>query len=392
MCNTDDLKTKDDNNNEVRVPFGSKAAFVAGIVLIITIIKDIWEIVSEIPDVVVATYVCVCLIIFYIVLGTKKLDKYLNSKEISNFSDFLTVMSVIVFILENTFIRDGFTLTIGEAVSIIAVLLSIVVGALSFFINEDKLLTYIHNIKLKHKYKKSKKYKNKLCFWRFDNGLFLAISVVCIIAWYCIYFTEWLELDDIAVSLISGILSAALIPLGLNYGKYVKEKKQIKIICKSIIDLSAFIVNNFNTHLIKMNKPMLENIDALSGEKTKPLDFDKFKADYDLFDLVSKKLSQLIQKEYFNSTDYFIYAVEKTTSSIQKSMTNENHSQLCKDLCTAVKIVGTIKPLSQRKNYVAIFNEKIDKSNRVLKNNFYSYTEEYIIECIERDLSEKMSK
>ena len=240
--------------------------------------------------------------------------------------------------------------------------------------------------------KKSKKYKNKLCFWRFDNFLFLVTSVVCIVAWCCIYFTEWFELDEIAVSLVSGVLSAALIPLGLNYGKYVKEKKQTKNICKSIIDLAVFLVNNFNSHLIKTNNPMLKNVDALSGENTKPLDFDKFKADYDLLYLVSKKLSQLIQLEYFDATDSFVYAVERTTSSIQKAMTNENHRQLCKDLCTAVKIVGTIKPLSQSKNYAVMFNEKVDESNKALNNNFYSYTEEYIVECIERDLSEKMSK
>lgn len=234
-----------------------------------------------------------------------------------------------------------------------------------------------------------KKYKNKLCFWRFDNGLFLAISVVCIILWCCIYFTEWFELDDIAVSLVSGILSAALIPLGLNYGKYLKEKKQVKTICKSIIDLAAFFVNNLNAHLIKTNNHILENVDALNGENTKHLEFDKFKEDYYLFDLVGRKLSQLIQIEYFNMTDSFVYAVEGTTSSIQKALTNENYSQLCKDLCTVVKIVGTIKPLSQRKNYVAIFDEKIDKSNEALKNDFYSYTDEYIVECLENDLSEK---
>lgn len=240
--------------------------------------------------------------------------------------------------------------------------------------------------------KKSKKYKNKLCFWRFDNRLFIATSVVCIVAWCCIYFTEWFELDDIAVSLVSGILSSALIPLGLNYGKYIKEKRQVKTICKSIIELSAFLVNNFNEHLIKTNNPILENVDALSSENTKPLDFDKFKADYDLLDLVSKKLLRLIQMEYFDTTDSFVYAVERTTSSIQEAMTDKNHSQLCKNISTVVKIVGTIKPLSQRKNYIAIFDEKIDKSNKALKNNFYNYTDEYIVACLENDLSEKTNK
>ena len=107
---------------------------------------------------------------------------------------------------------------------------------------------------------------------------------------------------------------------------------------------------------------------------------------------MSKKLSQSIQMDYFNTTDYFVYAVERTTSSIQKALTDKNLSQLCKDLSTVVKLVGTIKPLSERKNYVAVFDEKIDKSNKALKSNFYNYTEEYIVECLENDLSEKNDK
>ena len=240
--------------------------------------------------------------------------------------------------------------------------------------------------------KKSKKYKNKLCFWRFDNRLFLATSVLCIISWCCTYFIEWFEFDGTAVSLVSGILIAAMIPLGLNYGKYIKEKKQAKTICKSIIDLAAFLVNNFNTHLIKTNNLMLENVDALNCENTKQLEFDKFKEDYNLLDLMGKKLSQLIQMDYFNTTDYFVYAVERTTSSIQNALTDKNHSQLCKDLSTVVKLVGTIRPLSERKNYIAVFEEKIDRSNEAVRNNFYNYTDAYIVACLENDLSEKADK
>lgn len=82
----------------------------------------------------------------------------------------------------------------------------------------------------------------------------------------------------------------------------------------------------------------------------------------------------------------------RTTSSIQKALTDENHRQLCRDLSRAVKIVGTIKPLSQRKNYVAVFDEKIDRSNEAVRNNFYNYTDAYIVACLENDLSEKTDK
>lgn len=237
--------------------------------------------------------------------------------------------------------------------------------------------------------RKSKKYKNKLSFWRFDNWLYLGISGACIIFWWCTYFIKWFELDEIAVSLLSGILTAALIPLGLNYGKFIREEKQVKSICTSIIYLAVFLVNNFNAYLIKTNNPMIKNVDGLSSESTKLLAFDKFKEDYNLLDLVRKNLLQLIQMEYFNTTDSFVYAVERINLSIQKSLANNDHGQLCKELLIVIKTIGTINPSSQGKNYVEMFDEKIDESNEVLKNNLYNYTDDYIVASLENDLSEK---
>lgn len=236
-----------------------------------------------------------------------------------------------------------------------------------------------------------KKYKNKLSFWRFDNVLFLSISVVCIIIWSCIYYVELFEIDDIAVSLTSAILSAALIPLGLNFGKYTYEKKRLKAICKSIIDLSVFLVGDLNAYLIKNNKPLFLNLEEINiNEKFNGIDFKKIKTLDDLFDLISTRLSQIVKMEYVKTDDNFEYVVEKATSSTRKALVDVNYSKLYRDLYVVIKIIGTIKPSLMEKCYIEVFNQKVDKNIQNLKNNFCGYTDEYIVKCIENDLFEKI--
>ena len=132
MCNTDNLETKNENNNKNSPTLGSKATFVAGIMLIIIIIEDIWNIYDTIPDVAVVVYVVILWAISFVVLCTKKVDKFLSSKKISNFGDFLTVMSIVVFMIEKTVLRGNDSLPFWEALLIILVLSSIVVGEIYF--------------------------------------------------------------------------------------------------------------------------------------------------------------------------------------------------------------------------------------------------------------------
>ena len=82
-----------------------KASFVAGVVLIITILKDVAELFINIPPPVVGCYLAFCLLMTFLVLGTSIFDKKFKSKAVSNFGNFLTVASVIIFALENSVIR-----------------------------------------------------------------------------------------------------------------------------------------------------------------------------------------------------------------------------------------------------------------------------------------------
>ena len=85
--------------------FSVKASFVAGIVLIITIIKDIMELFIIIPPLIVGCNLVFCLLLAYLVLGTRVFDKKLKAKSVSNFGNFLTFGSVIFFVVENSVIK-----------------------------------------------------------------------------------------------------------------------------------------------------------------------------------------------------------------------------------------------------------------------------------------------
>lgn len=83
-----------------------KASFVAGVIVIISIFKDLFEYFkSDLPLWINCIYILGCLVLMGLVLGTEKFDKYLNSKGVENYGVFLTVCSVLVFIFENTLFK-----------------------------------------------------------------------------------------------------------------------------------------------------------------------------------------------------------------------------------------------------------------------------------------------
>lgn len=90
--------------------FATKATFVAGIVVLITIVKDILELCIQIPVWVVMLYLSICFIVYIVVLCTTIVDKKMRSKGVANFGNFLTIFSIIVFIIENSVIRFADTM------------------------------------------------------------------------------------------------------------------------------------------------------------------------------------------------------------------------------------------------------------------------------------------
>ncbi len=111
--------------------FSTKASFVSGIVLTITIIKDMFEMFITLPDWVVIAYLAIICAFFYFVLATHKFDDKLKSKQVSNYGSYLTVMSVIVFVIENTLIRyQEINADLSSILIVIIIGLVIMVGSL----------------------------------------------------------------------------------------------------------------------------------------------------------------------------------------------------------------------------------------------------------------------
>lgn len=106
MSNTRN-KTHKKNKRKKEMAFeNTKASFVAGIVVVITIINDAIGLLISIPRMVEWVEVAICLLLFYLALGTQKLNHIMNRNGVENFGSFLTVYSVIIFLLEKMIISE----------------------------------------------------------------------------------------------------------------------------------------------------------------------------------------------------------------------------------------------------------------------------------------------
>lgn len=111
--------------------FAIKATFVAGIVLIITILKDMIEIFFQVSARMVVGYLIICLTMFFLILGTKLFDEKMKSKKVANFGNFLTVMSVMIFVIENSVIKYKDLYSDMETlITVLVIGIATIVGAL----------------------------------------------------------------------------------------------------------------------------------------------------------------------------------------------------------------------------------------------------------------------
>lgn len=117
-------KRREQRKRERKMNFmATKASFVAGIVLIFTIIKDIVKLfTNELPTWMILCFSCVGLVAFALVLGTKVFDARMNSKKVSNFGNFLTIMSVIFWVIENAVFEFQGVYTLIEKIALVGVI------------------------------------------------------------------------------------------------------------------------------------------------------------------------------------------------------------------------------------------------------------------------------
>ena len=97
--------TRNKTRNKKEMAFeNTKASFVSGIVIVITVLNDTIGLLTPIPCMVVLIELAICLFLFYLALGTKKLNRILNRNGVERSGSFLTVYSVIVFLFEKILI------------------------------------------------------------------------------------------------------------------------------------------------------------------------------------------------------------------------------------------------------------------------------------------------
>lgn len=133
-------KYKDQKNRKNDTEFFSaKASFVAGLVLWITIVKNIIELFITTPAWLDACYTVLILIMFAFIVGTRIFDNKLKTKNISNFGSFLTVCSIPYYVLDSLILKHKEMTSIGECITV-AVFLGgiIIVGSIYLLIVKKK--------------------------------------------------------------------------------------------------------------------------------------------------------------------------------------------------------------------------------------------------------------
>ena len=85
-----------------------KAGFIAGIIVIITILNDIADIFGEITYLLNIIEFIVCGILAFFILGTRKFDSLLKKEGVEKFGGFLTIVSILLFLLEKILIGNPY--------------------------------------------------------------------------------------------------------------------------------------------------------------------------------------------------------------------------------------------------------------------------------------------
>ena len=119
-----------------------KAGFIAGIIVIITILTDIADIFGEITYLLNIIEFIVCGILAFFILGTRKFDSLLKKEGVEKFGGFLTIVSILLFLLEKILIGNPYGVDKESAIAFIIIAIELVVGAiyllLSKYPNQNK--------------------------------------------------------------------------------------------------------------------------------------------------------------------------------------------------------------------------------------------------------------
>ncbi len=145
MANEKNRRHKRNKAKKEMAFINTKASFIAGIVVIITVINDVVGLIITIPFWVDLIEAIVCILLLFLFIGTKKYDNLLKTKGVEKFGDFLTVIGSFIFLLEKGALsvasKEELELSIyNDKLSILIVFvvfgIAIIVGSFSLLIHE----------------------------------------------------------------------------------------------------------------------------------------------------------------------------------------------------------------------------------------------------------------
>ena len=232
--------------------------------------------------------------------------------------------------------------------------------------------------------------KMKLSFFVYENIIFLIVALCCIAVLDYSYSISCKHTRNVVSSVTTSAFVSALIPLFLNIGRRMHERSILNATCRQIISDSVLLIGSLNEHIAKCGqKPFSCYSDLKDRKIVSALNYESFSTFDELFILFIQKLNRIAALNYINKTDSFDFIVKKLNKTVAKAESDKDYARLFDNLIIIIGIVGIIRPPIMKQNYIKQFDAGIKETYERIKKIYYQNTDEYIVRCIECDLSEK---
>lgn len=238
-----------------------------------------------------------------------------------------------------------------------------------------------------------KRKKAKITFFVSENITLLIVALVFIFVLVATYHIDCDVTRNVAIPIATSVLASVIFPLGLNIGKVLQEKRMLNNICKLLVAISIVLIGNLNGYIaLTGKKPFSCYSELRNHENLSEVDFNGLDVLEELFQLIPLKLNSMISMKYINMPDSFELRVKRLDSSIPNGIHNKNYAQLFHDLITVIGMVGCVKSPFTKTDYIKQFDAGIQKSYSEAESVYFRSTDEYIVQCLENDLSQRMNE
>ena len=236
--------------------------------------------------------------------------------------------------------------------------------------------------------------KAKITFFVSENITLLIVALFFIFVLVATYHIDCDVTRNVTMPIATSVLASVMFPLGLNIGKVLHEKRMLNNICKSLVAISIVLIGNLNSYIaLTGKKPFSCYSELKKHEDLSELDFKGLKVLEELFEIIPLKLNDMFSMKYIiNMPDSFELSAKRLDSSIPNGISNGNYQQLFHDLIMVIGIVGHVKSPFRKRDYIKQFDVGIQKSYKEAEYVYFRSTDEYIVQCLENDLSQRMNE